>query len=495
MNPELLERILNCPTLPTLPAVAVKVLELTRRRNVSVEELAATIQNDQGLTAKVLKTVNSSFYGLRKPCANINQAIVMLGLSAVKSLTLGFSLVTALSTEGAAEFDFVSYWRRGLHAAVGAKCIAHEAGLATEDEAFLGGLLQDVGMVAMFHGLGRKYLEVMLQNDGDHRTLVKHEIAELELHHPEIGALMCERWKLPMELLIPVRFHERPTAAPEEFGQLVRSIGLANIAHAFLDGDVSSLARFNDKGARWFKFDTPVCDAILRRIADGTREVAPLFQLNAGAPVDLDQLLEQARAQLNEIEAAPDANQRHGASMSSLVSDSDEHDALTGAASSQAILREIETLFGEAAGKRKSLAVIGISLDRFALLVEQLGAEAGDAALVELSMLLGEIIEPLGGVVARWEGPMFLLALPGVDRAEAARIAAEIRSAVRSQSTRWDIPGETSQFAVSVGATAFDGRKSFTRHHQLIASALRAMEGASESGGDCVRTFVPKAAA
>ena len=96
MNQDVLERILQCQTLPSLPAVAIRILELTSDLNVSIAELARTIENDQGLTAKILRTVNSSFYGLRKPCPTIHQAVVILGLSAVKSLALGFSLVTSI---------------------------------------------------------------------------------------------------------------------------------------------------------------------------------------------------------------------------------------------------------------------------------------------------------------------------------------------------------------------------------------------------------------
>src|ERR1051325_6151536 len=147
MNPELIERILRCPTLPTLPAVAVRVLELTGDESVSLERLAEEIQNDQALAAKVLKTINSSFYGVRRPCGTISQAMVMLGLSAVKSLALSFSLVSSIGF-GDDEFDHVAYWRRGLYTAAAAKIIAREVGRAFEDEAFLGGLLQDVGMMA-----------------------------------------------------------------------------------------------------------------------------------------------------------------------------------------------------------------------------------------------------------------------------------------------------------------------------------------------------------
>ena len=103
MNP-VLEEILSCPNLPSLPAVALRVIELTSNVNVSLKELAETIQNDQGLATKILKTVNSSFYGLRQRCSTIDKAIVMLGLSPVKSLALGFSLVESIDDPADARF-------------------------------------------------------------------------------------------------------------------------------------------------------------------------------------------------------------------------------------------------------------------------------------------------------------------------------------------------------------------------------------------------------
>ena len=88
-----IDDLLACSSLPSLPTIAVKVLELSRRETTSIEEIAAVVHNDPALTAKVLKTVNSSFYGLAKPCPTISRALSYLGLSTLKSLVLGFSLV------------------------------------------------------------------------------------------------------------------------------------------------------------------------------------------------------------------------------------------------------------------------------------------------------------------------------------------------------------------------------------------------------------------
>jgi HD-like signal output (HDOD) protein len=272
MNEELLEQILSCPALPSLPAVAVRVVELTQRPDASLDDLAATIQNDQALAAKVLKTVNSSFYGLRMRCSTINQALVMLGMSTVKSLALGFSLVSSVPNDTGDEFDLTAYWRRGLYTAVAARCIADAAGKVYADEAFLGGLLQDIGMMAMHQALGERY-DKLAAAAGPHRRLAKAELAELDVQHADIGAMLTERWKFPPELVLPVKYHERPTAAPAEHADIVRCVGLGNMAHDVLtDADPGpALRRFQIHAQLWFGMGPDESEALLTRIAAGAR--------------------------------------------------------------------------------------------------------------------------------------------------------------------------------------------------------------------------------
>jgi len=496
MNQEIIDQILSCPALPSLPAVAVQVLDLTRRPDVSRDDLAVTIQNDQGLSAKVLKTVNSSFYGVRRPCSTINQAIVMLGMAAVKNLALSFSLVSAVNQDGSSEFDFPSYWRRGLYTAVAAKCIAHEAGLATEEEAFFGGLLQDVGMVGMFHGLQRQYLQVLLKTGGDHRLLVRHELAEFELQHPDIGAMMCERWKLPQELIMPVRFHERPTAAPPEHADLVRAVALGNTAHDILtDADpTESFRRFSDRAALWFDIDADACSGLIRRISDGARQVSTLFRLNIGASVDVEAILARAQHQRDALSRRAPLQTSHGASLGALLSDSQEFDALTGALTPSAALIRAAAAFASASAARKSLGVLIVGVDRFTALSGKGDQYAVDAVLAEAAYLLSETVEASGGLVSRWDNATFCLLLPGFDRSDVARAATEIRASIERESAGWSIPG--GPFTVSIGAASLEpGHCTFARVEQLIATAARGMDAAAGAGGNCVRTFVPKLAA
>lgn len=307
MNPEVLQKVLSCPRLPSLPAVAARLVELVQNPGTTVDQVARTIANDQALAIKVLRTVNSSFYGLRRPCATISQAVVMLGMEAVKSLALGFTLVGTISKAGAggAGFDYVDYWTRGLYTGIAARHLSRAARIGHEEECFLGGLLQDVGMIALHQALDQQYERVLMQADGDHRKLVNLEILHLETQHPDIGALLAKRWNLPDDLVMPIKYHERPTAAPAEFEAGIRAVALGNLAADVLMAKDAAgpLSRYEAKAEAWFGLDREGAEEILRQIAEEAGATARLFELRTGKPPDIDALLTGARERLAALGA------------------------------------------------------------------------------------------------------------------------------------------------------------------------------------------------
>ena len=149
MKQDLLDRLLRSPQLPSLPAIALEVIDLVQEKDVNIKQIANTIQHDPALSSKILKTVNSSFYGQAHTIGTISHALVVLGLNSVKTLALGFSLVSNLKEAGGDGLDHFEFWKRSLYTATAAKNIARHIGLVQQEEAFLGGLLQDLGMLAM----------------------------------------------------------------------------------------------------------------------------------------------------------------------------------------------------------------------------------------------------------------------------------------------------------------------------------------------------------
>src|SRR6204780_2773155 len=115
MNEQLISRIRQCSNLPSLPAIAIQVLELAQKADVDIAEIARVISKDPALSSKILRTVNSSFYGRSHNIGTISHSLVILGLQSVKTLVLGFSLVTTLSKNKTTGFNHLKYWRRSFY--------------------------------------------------------------------------------------------------------------------------------------------------------------------------------------------------------------------------------------------------------------------------------------------------------------------------------------------------------------------------------------------
>ncbi|MEZ6193477.1 MAG: HDOD domain-containing protein, partial [Phycisphaerales bacterium] len=161
MDQQLLDRILKCERLPSFPAIAARVIEMCGDHKVSVRELGEVLSHDTAISTKILRTINSSFYGLRHRVTTVERATAMLGINAVKMLALGFSLVPQLKGMGGEDFDPTVIWKRSLYAAVGAHTIAREVKFEHYDEAFIAGLLQDLGVIVMLQALRAEYVKVI----------------------------------------------------------------------------------------------------------------------------------------------------------------------------------------------------------------------------------------------------------------------------------------------------------------------------------------------
>src|SRR5262245_22204371 len=112
MNDQLVQRVKQCPSLPSLPSIAVQVLDLAQRPEADIAEIARIISKDPAMSGKILRTVNSSFYGRSQHVSTISHALVILGLQSVKTLVLGFSLVSNLSKTKSRGFKHLVYWKR-----------------------------------------------------------------------------------------------------------------------------------------------------------------------------------------------------------------------------------------------------------------------------------------------------------------------------------------------------------------------------------------------
>ncbi|MCA3004531.1 MAG: HDOD domain-containing protein [Phycisphaerales bacterium] len=490
MNSELLEKVLSCQKLPSMPAIAARVIELTGSETVSMREIANTITNDQGLAAKILRTVNSPFYALRKPCSSINQAIVMLGLSAVKTLALGFSLVGSLAKDKSEGFDYVSYWRRGLLTAVAAKRIAAVAKTGSEEEAFLSGLLQDVGMIALYQALGEQYAAVLKSTGGEHRLLTKLEYEIMELCHSDIGAMLAIRWKLPPELVIPIKYHERPSSAPPEHAALCTAVALGNIAADVVSAAEPALPlkKFYERASQWLRMTPAQADAVLAEVTAGSKEIASLLGVDVGKLPDTTAMLSKAESQLRSLELPLPGD--GGAAGS-------DADPVSGLPNRTIFNRTVMVGFERAlaGGTPFSIALLGI--DRYRELAAELGPKFAEGLVRTLAGSLATQVGAVGGQTFMFEPGVFAAALPGSDRVTATRCAESLRASIANAGLK-TAPGPGGRnVTVSAGVACIDAesRTRFQEPDDLLRVTIAALDAARNAGPDIIRVYAPRKAA
>ncbi len=190
--------------LPTIPVVATKVMRLIESENATAEELAKVVASDPAVAARVLKISNSSYYGCQRQIQTLSHAIVVLGFATLKSLIVAASVKQVYQPYGLTE---KLLWEHSFGAGLAARMIAKETRMASEEEAFLGGLFHDIGKIIMNSMNSRQFQDVMQRcyNDG-----LSFEIAEQQVYsytHSEVGGLVIKKWNFPDMLMSAVLNH------------------------------------------------------------------------------------------------------------------------------------------------------------------------------------------------------------------------------------------------------------------------------------------------
>lgn len=232
--PDSLQSLLaRAQQLYSLPAVAMRVLELASNPQIDTRALKECIENDPALTAKILRVVNSSLFGLSRQVSDLNQALALLGIKPLKLLVLGFSLPPGLFQDIAAE-TLAWYWRRALTRAVAAREISQSAWRQPGDEAFLAGLLRDLGLLVLIQELGPPYhalLDRARRTGGDLAAL---ETQALGFDHRTLTAALLRQWHLPENLCAAVQPPGPQDAAVPAARRLAEIVDLAELVATVL---------------------------------------------------------------------------------------------------------------------------------------------------------------------------------------------------------------------------------------------------------------------
>jgi putative nucleotidyltransferase with HDIG domain len=238
---QMVEKLDRIKEIPTLPSIVFELNRLLQDPDTSVARISQTIEKDQAMALKILKLVNSAFYGFKSKVSDIRSAVIMLGFNAVRNAIVSVSVIEAFAKKiKLKDFDITDFWKHSLAVAVTSKSISYKTRINSPDNCFVGGLLHDVGKVIMAQYFQELFAGVW--NASRQEAIAFHEAERnrVPANHAVIGAHLASRWQLPQGLTEAIRWHHdyQPSSQNAEFSLIIY---LANIIVNSYDQDPDCL--------------------------------------------------------------------------------------------------------------------------------------------------------------------------------------------------------------------------------------------------------------
>jgi putative nucleotidyltransferase with HDIG domain len=196
--------------LPTLPGIVIKLTKMAEDPDTTTEQMGNVISKDHILAAKLLKLVNSAFYGFPQRISSISSAIILLGFNVIKSLIISASIFEVMEDQD------VELWEHSLGCAVACSVMATRLGISDPEEVSTAGLIHDIGKVAIKMELAGVYQVLRDTVEERQVSLYFAENELLGLNHSEVGGWLAKKWNLPGKLVEPIACHHDPRKAKTE---------------------------------------------------------------------------------------------------------------------------------------------------------------------------------------------------------------------------------------------------------------------------------------
>jgi diguanylate cyclase (GGDEF)-like protein len=480
--------------LPSLPAVALEVIQVCRDPEADIDELVAVLSRDPTLAARVLRMANSPAYYRGSDVTSLRRAAVTLGLRALRVLALGFTLAGELPQRGTrAGFDLGEYWHRSIVTAAVARSLCPAVGVPKSEEAFLCGLLSHIGKLALAEGMAGAYAPVVAAGNGWPSAQLELEL--LGFTSGDVAAALLQRWGLPEVIVAGATATDRlgpPQETDDEaIRHLVELTRLAKLAAAvfFETESGTKLARFGEEAERLYGLSPSDADELLARLGSAVHETADSLSVELPAGISYQEILDEARMQivtlsldtvasLEQTTLAADQLSREKMALEAKALT----DPLTGlpnrAALEDFLARQLHHRLRESVPE--ALGILMIDLDRFKSVNDTYGHRAGDEVLRSAAAAMLNVTRG-HELLARYGGEEFCVVLPQ-SSPEALRIAGErLRAAIASRAV--DLGGgKTISVTGSVGGACLERIESEEDGARLVELADQHLYRAKENG-------------
>jgi putative nucleotidyltransferase with HDIG domain len=225
---QMLDRLRTIRDLPTMPVVLMRLNRVLQDDAASIEKVGHLIETDQAMSSKILKLVNSAFFGFPSRVSNISHALMILGFNTVRNAAISVSLIDAMRIKPHVDaFDMKEFLRHTIAVAVAGRHLARKLRMREPDDAFTAGLLHDIGKLILIQFLPDLFDVVWKRVREDGITFFEAEQKELPLTHADIGAQLARLWQFPDGLVSAIAFHHN-LPCPAEISPTIVAVSLAD---------------------------------------------------------------------------------------------------------------------------------------------------------------------------------------------------------------------------------------------------------------------------
>jgi len=264
----------------SLPDIYFQVAEMIKDPRFSAEDMGQVISKDPGLSARLLRVVNSSFYGFQAKVDTISRAITIVGIEDLQNLVLATSVIDKFSHIPSELVDMTDFWLRSVQCGVIARLLAKENSVLHCERLFLTGLLHDLGSLVLYYKMPDKSMEVLLAADYDQRLIGGLEQEIIGFTHADVGAALIESWGLPESLVEAIACHLNPDVSHAHKLDAYL-LSLASRLTSFSQQDISIsdvLDEYSDDALSVIQLDVDLVEKVMKQADE---EFAQVFELMA----------------------------------------------------------------------------------------------------------------------------------------------------------------------------------------------------------------------
>ena len=487
--------------LPSLPAVAIRILEAVKENDTSFKKLSKIISRDPALVAKTLKIANSSLYARKQKVDSLEKAVGLLGFTNLKNIALSYVIAKEFKGNDSTEFDFNMFWKRSVTASIAADMSKDLINYPSQD-IFVTALLQNIGMLIMYICKPEEYHRVL---DESLTSSLPVEVIEKHIFgfdHQEIGSEVLKKWGFPENIYTPIKYHHTESI-PDTYKTHIHLIQVSDIISGWYHkshsqrkiDEVISLLK-NEYGV-----DTSQTEGLIDGVAKNSAEMLSNFDIPSKDIKPYSEILSETNEELKKLNISYTQllmsykeEKEKAEYLAKKLREKNEKlrkmtqlDGLTELINHKYFHEVFDKELSRSKRYKRPFSLIMLDIDFFKKINDSYGHRIGDMVLKELSEIIVSRVRK-DDIVARYGGEEFAVILPETDIAGGKVFSERIRSAVEKMEIV--IESHKIKTTISLGLSTFNPNFHMEMPKEyLIDAADTAMYVSKKNGRNRVSVF------